>query len=77
VFTSNFRSARGYTMPLAICDEASFMRDEYSATPDIELRRALLPAFATLKGRLLVASSLHRRSGLMWDMHRKYYAKAA
>jgi hypothetical protein len=77
VFTSNFRSARGYSMPLAIIDEAAFLRDELSAQPDIELRRALLPALATLKGRLLVASSLHRRSGLMWDMHRKHYGRAA
>jgi hypothetical protein len=77
VFTSNFRSARGYSMPLAIVDEAAFMRDEFSAQPDAELRRALLPALATLHGRLLVASSLHRRSGLMWDMHRKHYGKAA
>ena len=77
VFTSNFRSARGYSMPLAICDEAAYMRDELSAQPDVELRRALLPALATLHGRLLVASSLHRRSGLMWDMHRKHYGKVA
>lgn len=77
VFTSNFRSARGYSMPLAILDEASFMRDEMSAQPDIELRRALVPALATLHGRLLVASSLHRRTGLMWDMHRKHYGKVA
>jgi hypothetical protein len=77
VFTSNFRSARGYTMPLAIIDEAAFLRDEYSSTPDIELRRALLPALATLHGRLLVASSLHRRAGLMYDMHRRHFGKVA
>jgi hypothetical protein len=77
IFTSNFRSARGYSMPLAIVDECAFLRDENSAAPDKELRNALLPALATLQGRLLVASSLHRRSGLMWDMHRKHYGKAA
>ena len=77
IFSSNFRSARGYSMPLAIVDECAFLRDEFSATPDLELRRALLPALATLHGRLLVASSLHRRSGLMYDMHRKHYGKAA
>lgn len=77
VFTSNFRSARGYSMPLAIIDEAAFLRDEYSASPDVELRRALLPALATLRGRLLVASSLHRRTGLMFDMHRKHFGKLA
>jgi hypothetical protein len=77
VFTSNFRSARGYSMPLAIIDEAAFLRDEFSSTPDMELRRALLPALATLHGRLLVASSLHRRSGLMYEMHRKHFGRAA
>jgi hypothetical protein len=77
VFTSNYRSARGYSMPLAIIDEAAFLRDEFSAQPDIELRRALMPALATLNGRLLVASSLHRRTGLMYDQWRKYHGKAA
>lgn len=77
VFTANFRSARSYSMPLAIIDEASFLRDEYSANPDIELRRALLPGLATLRGRLLVASSLHRRTGLMWQQYQKHYGKAA
>jgi hypothetical protein len=77
IFSSNFRSARGYSMPLAIIDEASFLRDEFSATPDLELRRALLPALATLRGRLLVASSLHRRAGLMYEMHRKHFGRAA
>lgn len=77
VFSSSFRSARGYSMALAIIDEAAFLRDEFSATPDMELRRALLPALATLGGRLLVASSLHRRTGLMWEMHRKHFGKVA
>jgi hypothetical protein len=77
IFSSNFRSARGYSMPLAIIDEAAFLRDEFSATPDMELRRAILPALATLRGRLLVASSLHRRAGLMYEMHRKHFGKAA
>jgi hypothetical protein len=77
IFSSNFRSARGYSMPLAIIDEAAWLRDEFSATPDTELRRALLPALATLRGRLLVASSLHRRAGLMYEMHRKHYGKVA
>jgi hypothetical protein len=77
IFSSNFRAARGFSMPLAIIDEAAFLRDEFSATPDMELRRAILPALATLRGRLLVASSLHRRAGLMYEMHRKHFGKAA
>lgn len=77
VFTSNYRSARGYSMPLAIINEAAFLRDEFSASPDVELYRALQPALATLNGRLIVTSSLHRRTGLMYDMHCKHYGRAA
>jgi hypothetical protein len=76
IFTSNFRAAQGYTMPLAVIDEAAFLRDEFSSSPDTALRIALNPTFATLRGRLLVASSLHRRAGLMYEMHRKYFGKA-
>jgi hypothetical protein len=77
VFTSDFRAARGYTMPLAIIDEASFLRDEFSCVPDIELRHSLLRCLATLHGRLLVASSLHRRAGLMYEMHKRHFGKVA
>ena len=79
IFTSNFRAVRGFTMPLAIIDEAAWLHDEFSAVPDVELRRALLPALARLRpaGRLLVASSLHRRAGLMYDMHRRFFGKVA
>lgn len=75
--TSSFRSVRGFTMPLAAIDEAAFLRDEHSANPDIELARALRPALATLGGRLLVVSSLHRKRGLMYDGYKRFYAKAA
>jgi hypothetical protein len=77
IFTSSFKSARGFSMPLACLDEAAFMADEYSARPDVELRRAILPALMTLRGRLLVASSLHRRAGLMYEQYRKTREKAA
>jgi hypothetical protein len=78
-FTSNFRTVRGFTVPLAIIDEAAYLRDEFSATPDVELRNAILPALARLRpaGRLLVGSTLHRRAGLMWSMWRKHYGKVA
>ena len=79
VMVSNYRSVRGFTMALAIIDEAAYLHDEFSAVPDVELRRALLPALARLRpaGRLLVSSSLHRRAGLMWEMHRRHYGKVA
>jgi len=78
IHTGSFRSVRGYSMCCAAIDEAAFLRDERSANPDIELARALRPALATLGGRLVVISSLHRQRGLMFDAHRRYFgAKAA
>lgn len=77
IHTGSFRSVRGYTMALAVIDEAAFLRDEQSANPDIELARALRPALATLNGRLVVISSLHRKRGLMADAHRRFYASRA
>jgi hypothetical protein len=77
VFTSNFRSVRGFTLALAIIDEAAYLRDENSASPDVELYRALMPALATLNGRLIVTSSLHRKAGLMWSKYRAYHGEAA
>jgi hypothetical protein len=60
-------------MALAVIDEAAFLRSEDSALPDIELARALRPALTTLNGRLVVISSPHRKTGLLWDAMRKYY----
>ena len=77
IHTGSFRSVRGYTIALAVIDEAAFLRDERSATPDIELARALKPALATLNGRLIVISSPHRKVGLVWDQYRRYYGKVA
>jgi len=76
VHTASFRGIRGYTLALAIIDEAAFLRDETSAAPDLELYRALMPALATLKGRLIVASSLHRKVGLMWNKYRQHFGAA-
>ena len=67
---------RGYTVPLAILDEAAFMRDDRSAVPDIELARALKPALMTLNGRLMVISSPHRKTGLLWTKYRDHYGSA-
>ena len=64
-------------MALAIIDEAAFLRDEYSATPDIELARALRPALMTLGGKLVVISSPHRKIGLLWEAYRRYFGEQA
>jgi hypothetical protein len=41
-----------------------------SATPDIEVYRAVLPALATTKGLLIGVSSPYRRNGLLHEKHR-------
>ncbi len=50
VHTGSFRSTRGYSYAAVILDEMAYMRDEFSATPDIELVRAVKPGLANLGG---------------------------
>jgi hypothetical protein len=73
--TSDYRSLRGRTLLLAILDEAAFLKDEQSATPDVECARALKPGLATTNGLLCILSSPYRKSGLLFDRHRRYFGK--
>jgi hypothetical protein len=56
VFSNSFRTIRGRTLVVAIFDEVSFWRDESSATPDVEVYRAVMPSLATTKGMLTANS---------------------
>jgi hypothetical protein len=74
VATNSFRQARGRTASLVILDEAAFYRDETSATPDIELYRAVVPSMATLPNAMWVGiSSPYRKSGLLYDKWKKSF----
>lgn len=73
VHTASFRSTRGRTFAAVLMDEAAFLRSEESATPDVEIVRAVVPGLATLTGSLEVFSSLHWRRGVMYDGHRAHY----
>jgi hypothetical protein len=73
--TQDFRSLRGHTLLIAILDEAAFLRDETSATPDIEAARALLPSLLTTNGMLCVLSSPYRRAGLLHQRHKDFHGK--
>lgn len=75
VHTTSFRSTRGYSYAAVVCDEMAFWRDEYSATPDIELIRAVRPGLSNLGGRLIGLSSPHARRGHLFDMYQRYYGK--
>ncbi len=76
IHAGNFRSVRGYAIPLAVLDEAAFFRDERSALPADELVRALQPALASMPGSLLIGlSSPHSRRGVLWERYRQHYGR--
>jgi hypothetical protein len=72
---SDYRSLRGRTLLLAIMDEAAFLRDEASSTPDIECARALSPGLATTGGMLVILSSPYRKLGLLYQRHRDHFGQ--
>jgi hypothetical protein len=76
VFGASHRTLRGYTFCHFVIDEAAQLRSEESATPDIELARAVRPALATLGGRLLVISSPYMRRGLIFNAFRDHYGRS-
>ena len=73
VATASYRTVLGRTLAGGIIDESAFLRADDSALPDKELVRALRPGLLTLHGLLLVISSPHRKLGILYDAHRKYF----
>jgi hypothetical protein len=72
---NDYRTLRGRTLLLAILDEASFLRDETSTTPDIEAARSLLPGLSTTGGMLCILSSPYRRVGLLFQRFRDHFGR--
>lgn len=70
---NSFRSIRGRTIVAAILDEVSVWRDETSATPDIEVYRAILPSLLAAKGMLVGISTPYRKVGLLYQKHRNHF----
>ena len=75
VATNSHRAVRGRTILCAILDECAFYRDESSASPDVEVYRALMPSLATTGGMLIGISSPYAKRGLLYDKWRKHYGK--
>jgi hypothetical protein len=75
VHSNSFRTVRGRTLVAAIFDEVSFWRDENSATPDVEVYRAVLPSLATTNGILIGISTPFRRLGLLFQKYRDHFAQ--
>lgn len=75
IATNDYRAVRGRTLIAAVLDESAFFKDEQSATPDVEVVRALLPALATTGGPLLGISSPHMKSGVLWTRYKDSFGK--
>jgi hypothetical protein len=75
VHTNSFRTVRGRTLLAAVFDEVAFWRDEASASPDIEVYRAVLPALASTGGMLVAISTAYRRVGLLYQKHRDHFGE--
>ena len=76
VVTNNDRSVRGRAVLIGVLDECGRYRDENSASPDIELYRALKPGMATLPGSILVGiSTPYKKSGILWDKFKSSYGR--
>jgi hypothetical protein len=75
VHANSFRSIRGKTMLACIFDEVAFWRDESSATPDLEVYRAVLPALMTTRGILIGISTPYRKIGLLHQKHRNHFGQ--
>lgn len=73
VYAGSFRTTRGPTYKGVYIDEASFLRSDDSALPDVELIRAVRPGLITLNGDLFVTSSPYMKRGAMYDAYRKHF----
>jgi phage terminase large subunit-like protein len=76
VTTNSYRSIRGRSVLAAIFDEVAFYRSDESANPDTELHAAITPGLARMRGSMLILiSSAHKRSGLLYDRWKSFYGK--
>ena len=75
VHAARFRNVRGRTLLACVLDEAAYFMDDSSASPDVEVYRAVLPALATTGGMLVGISSPYRKVGLLHQKHRDHFGK--
>ena len=72
---NSFRTIRGRTLCGCVFDEVAIWRDELSATPDIEVYTAVLPALLTTRGMLIGISTGYRRTGLLYQKYRDFFGQ--
>jgi hypothetical protein len=76
VHTASFRAVRGFTVLFCIIDEAAFLPQDDSATPDTELIAAVTPAMSTIPGAMLILiSSPYARRGELYRAFKDCYGR--
>jgi hypothetical protein len=77
VRASDFRSIRGHTVVACLMDETAFWETSpESATPDIEVLRAVKPAMSTIpNSKIFILSSPYSRQGLLYDLWKDNYGQ--
>jgi hypothetical protein len=77
IATASYRAVRGRAIALCVLDEVAFFQSENTASPDLEIYRALLPGLASLPGSMLIAiSSPYKKSGLLFSKFKDNYGKS-
>ena len=76
IATASYRSIRGRTVVLAVCDELAFWRRDDAADPDFEILNAIRPSMATVPDALLVCiSSPYARSGELYKAYAAHFGQ--
>src|SRR5262249_1765522 len=71
---NSYRPFCGRRLLAVIAAEIAFWRDETSSTPDVETYTAVRPGLARVpNSMLLMISTAHRRSGLLYERFEQYY----
>jgi len=73
ILSGDWRTIRGYTLLACIVDEAAFfgVDEESKVRSDSELIRAIKPALATVRGKLIAISSPYARRGWCYETYKK------
>jgi len=68
IFPCTYRAPRGYSVPVACCDELGYWRTDESRNPDIEIIRSIRPAQVTFpRSKLIKISSPYAKAGILYD----------
>ncbi len=75
ILAGDWRTIRGYTLLACIVDEAAFfgVDEESKVKSDSELIRAIKPALATVRGKLIAISSPYARRGWCYETWKKNF----